>query len=322
MKNKLPSWLFLPALLVLLSACSDDGIGIEASGNIEATEVRVGTKVAGEIIEMPGQEGQFVKPGDVIARIDHSSLDLQLGQAKAGMDFAQAQLALIMKGARTEDIVSAQDQMEQAGTSLKMAEDDYKRMSSLFKKGSATQKQRDDAEMLYKRARTQYNTAQLTLKKLKNLARPEEIKSAEAKRDQALYTVKLLEKMISDCAIVSPVYGVITDKLAEQGELVGQNTSLFVVSDLSTVFLMIYVPEPVLGRIKLGMDVEVRTDSFPDTGYPGRIVYISPLAEFTPKNIQTKDERVKLVYGVKIEIDNKDGIFKPGMPADARITMK
>jgi HlyD family secretion protein len=318
-KNLLHCMLLVTVVAVLFFSCASKNSKITASGTIEAKEVRVSSKASGEIIELPVEEGELVKQGETLASIDHTLIDLQLGQAKAGVDLAEAQLQLLVKGARTEDIIQAQEQLNQASENLKRAEEDYKRIKELYQSGSAAQKQYEDADTRYALAKAQHNMAGQTLAKLKNFARPEEIKAAVARLDQAKYGVKILEKLIADCTIVSPVSGVITEKLAEKGELAGQNTTLFIISDLSTVYLTIYVPEPDLGRIKIDDSASISVDTYPGKSFKGKIVYISQTAEFTPKNIQTKDERVKLVYGIKIEIDNADGVFKPGMPADAAI---
>jgi len=263
-----------PNIFLLLFACalvSCHGRGQEqavtASGTIEATDVNVASKMGGQILDLGINEGSAVKEGDVIALLDHSTLDLQLRQARAGVQLAEANLSI--------------------------AEKDFKRARELFSKGSATQKQRDDAE-----ARFAIGQAQLS---------------------QARAASDLLAKAISDSTIVAPVSGTVTQKPVEIGELVAPGTTVATISKLSSVYLVVYVSEKELGNIVLGQGAEVRTDTDPDRVYPGTVVYISPLAEFTPKNIQTKEDRVKLVFAVKIEIKNTDGSLKPGVPADATL---
>jgi len=307
-------------LCALLSiSCGRNVRGITASGTIEATEVKVASKAGGEVLEIPVGEGSRVQKGQVLARIDHSTLDLQLAQAKAGVSMAEAQLQLLLKGARIEDIQQAQEGLTQAEENLRLAKEDAERMKELFASGSATQKQRDDAAARYVVSQAQYNSAAQALKKIENLARPEEIQSAKAKLDQALIAVQLLEKSVRDATIASPLDGLVTQKLVETGELVAPGTTVFVLADLSRVELEVYVPEPDLSRVNLGQAVEVSIDGPPPNNFPGRITHISSVAEFTPKNIQTREERVKLVFGVKIQIDNPQGSLKPGMPADAAI---
>lgn len=311
----------LSAFICLLAAlsCSHRDTRIRASGTIEAREVRTSSKAGGEIVELPGAEGDTVKAGSVLARIDHSALDIQLSQAEAGVALATANLNLLLKGARAEDISQAQDAIREAGENQKTAEDDLKRLTDLFANGSATQKQLDDARARVTVAHSQYNTAQQILKKLEGLARPEEVQAATARLDQARDGVRLLSKSIEDCTITSPADGIITQRLVEKGELVAPGAPVFIVSDPGTVNLTIYVSESDLGRIAVGQKAEVSIDSYPGRTFAAKVVFISPEAEFTPKNVQTRDERAKLVYGVKLEIPNPDGILKSGMPADASL---
>jgi HlyD family secretion protein len=308
------------ALLGVLS-CSRNGARdvISASGTIEAIEVNVASKVAGELEERTVDEGARVRAGDKLAVIDHSSLDIQLRQAEAGVDLARAQLVLLRNGARREDIRQAEAALAQAQASLKVAVDDARRMRELEKTGSVTPKQREDAEARLTVVEAQTNAATEALQKVRTLARPEEIQAAEARLAQAQATVDLLKKTIADCTITAPVGGVVTHKAVEVGELVTQGATIVTLSELDSVYVMIYVTEKELGRIHLGDTAEVKIDTFPNRAFSGKVTYISPEAEFTPKNIQTKQDRVKLVFGVKVEIENREGLLKPGLPADAVI---
>ena len=302
-----------------LAACSRTSRAIEASGTIEGTSVQVSSKSSGEILHLDASEGSIVKEGDILAVIDHSTLDIQLGQARSGVDLAKAQLDLLTNGARSEDLAQAKDALNQANETLQNAQEDFRRMDALYKVSAATKKQRDDAESRYTISRAQASAADQALKKLENFARPEDVKAALARVDQAVYSVRLLEKSIQDCTVRSPTSGIVTEKLVEEGELAAPGTGLYVITDLDTVKLTIYVPETDLGNIRLGEEARIFIDSRPGAGFPGTVAYISPVAEFTPRDIQTKDERMKLVYAVRIEIANHEGIFKPGMPADATL---
>jgi HlyD family secretion protein len=154
---------------------------------------------------------------------------------------------------------------------------------------------------------------------MRRLARPEEIQAAEARLDQARAAADLLAKTIADCTIVAPAAGIVTHKAIEAGELVNPGSVLVTVSTLDSVYVMLYLTELEVGRVRLGDAVDVKIDAFPAKVFPGRITYISPEAEFTPKNVQTKEDRVKLVFGVKVVIENREGLLKPGLPADATI---
>ena len=312
---------FIAIGLILLAglACSNgrDKNVISASGTIETVEVNVASKVAGQVLSLSYKEGARVAPGDLLAVIDHASLDIQLRQAEAGVRLAEAQLALLVEGARSEDIRQAEAALTQADSALKIAADDAARMRELFKTGSVTSKQRDDAEARLTVSSAQQSSAAAALGKLRRLARPEEIQAAEARLAQARAGAELLAKTIADCTITAPAGGIVTHKAVEAGELVTPGATVVTLADLESVYVMIYVTEIEIGRIKLGDGVDVRIDAFPERAFPGKITYISPEAEFTPKNVQTKEDRVKLVFGVKVEIENKDGLLKPGLPADA-----
>ncbi|HVP18805.1 MAG TPA: efflux RND transporter periplasmic adaptor subunit [Spirochaetia bacterium] len=315
----LPAFALLALACLSLAACSKASSEIEASGTIEATSVQVSSKSSGEILHLDADEGLLVKQGDILAVIDHASLDIQLGQARSGVDLAKAQLDLLTNGARGEDLAQAKEALNEATETLQNAQEDFQRTQSLFTVGAATKKQRDDAESRYTIAKAQSIAADQALKKLENYARPEDVRAALARVDQAVYSVRLLQKSIQDCTVHSPTSGEVTEKLVEEGELASPGTGLFVISELDTVKLTIYVPEADLGNIRLGQEARISIDSRPGITYPGKVTYISPVAEFTPRDIQTKDERVKLVFAVRIEISNTDGIFKPGMPADAAL---
>jgi HlyD family secretion protein len=165
----------------------------------------------------------------------------------------------------------------------------------------------------------QLSSAKENYTKMKNYARPEEIKQAEAKLNQSIASAGLIKKNINDSYIISPLNGIVVKKYFEVGETVSPMSSLVKISDLTNVELYIYVTELELGKIKLGQKAEVSVDAFKDKKFEGRVTYISPEAEFTPKNIQTKDERTKLVFAIKIELPNPNFELKSGMPADARI---
>jgi HlyD family secretion protein len=311
--------LIAACVCIALAGCAKATNAIEASGTIEATSVQVSSKSSGEILHLDADEGSRVKRGALLAVIDHANLDIQLGQEKSGVDLAQAQLDLLTNGARGEDLAQAQEALNEANDTLGNAQEDFQRMESLFKAAAATKKQRDDAETRSTTAKAQASAAEQALKKLQNFARPEEVKAALARLDQEVYSVRLLEKTIQDCTVRAPADGIVTEKLVEEGELAAPGSGLFVITDLDTVKLTIYVPETDLGNIRLGEKARISIDSSPGAAYAGAVTYISPIAEFTPHDIQTRDERVKLVYAVKIEIPNPDGVFKPGMPADAAL---
>ncbi len=318
----------IPAILVILTGmffgCGSGGSKntIEASGNIEATNVTVSSKVNGQILRINYHEGDLVKSGDTLMIIDHDNLAIQLQQALAAEEQADAQLKLMKEGARSEDIMQANDALKQAETNYKLAADDKERNEKLFQTKTITQQQYDNVIGRYEVTAAQYNSAKENLKKMKNLYRPEDIRQAEANLDRQKAAVDLLKKNISDSYVTAPISGFVVKKFVEAGESVSPLSSLLMLSDQSYVDLIIYVSETELGKVKYGQQAEVSVDSYPGKNFAGKVIYISPEAEFTPKNIQTKDERTKLVYAVKVHIHNVNYELKDGMPADAVIRLK
>ena len=310
-----------PLLLLLILGCGNGNNKntIEASGNIEATNVIVSSQVTGKVLSLLKDEGENVNAGDTVLIIDHETLGLQLEQALAAKEAAEAQLNLLKVGAREEDIKQGEEAVTQAKVSFESAQRDAERMEALFNSKAITKKQNEDANSRLDITRAQLTAAQENLKKLKNLARPEDIKQAQANVDRQIATIDILKKQIRDSYVQSPINGIIVKKFFEPGETVTMLSSLFKVSDLTIVNLIIYVSEEELGKVKLGQTADVSSDTYPDKKYEGKITYISPEAEFTPKNIQTKDERTKLVFAVKIKVKNPEFELKPGMPADAAV---
>ncbi len=295
-------------LTVLLTGCSgvDKNI-IEASGTIEGTDINIGTEVAGKISAVRVDEGTRVSKGDTLLIIDDADYQIQLRSAAANAAAADAQYRLALEGSRKEDILLAE-------TAFKTAETDYNRMKELLAAQTITQKQYDD---VYSR----YVAAQQTYQKLVRGLRKSEIDAAHARREQAAAQADQLRKKVRDCYILAPSEGIVSLKAVEVGELVTMGANVIRITYLDKVKLTIYVNEQQLGKVHVGQTAEVRTDSSPDKAHQGKVVYISPNAEFTPKNVQTKEERTKLVFGVKIEVENKDGVLKPGLPADARLVI-
>lgn len=320
MKRLVLSLMLFSFLIISCGDKKDPGI-ITASGTIESVNITVSTKLAGQVKLIAVKEGDKVKKGELLAEIDHELLDIQLRQAEANIEGANAQLKLLISGARKEDVRSAQEQVTQAKTNLEQAKTDRDRMKALYESNTVTKKQYDDAVSRYEITLAQYNTSKENLQKVKNIIRPEEIENARANVKRNIASADLLRQNIEDCKIYSPSDGIISKKFVEEGEIVSPSSSILKISDLQTVNLVIYVTETELAKIKLGQKADIKIDSYKDKNYEGKIIFISPEAEFTPKNIQTQDERTKMVFAVKIEINNPQYELKPGMPADAKIVL-
>jgi HlyD family secretion protein len=315
----MPRLFVLPLLCLAASGCrpaADDGT-IVASGHVEATEVLVSTKVAGPIEALAVDEGASVKPGQELARLDTTDTRLALEAARAERALAEADLRLRVNGSRVEDVREAEAQVARARADLDGAQKDLERMEGLLAAGSGTTKSRDDARTRRDVAMAAQDAAQERVHRLKAGSRREEIDAARARLAGTEARIAQFEQQLKDAVVASPVGGVVTEKLAEQGELASRGTGLLVVTDLPNAWLNAYVAEPDLARLRLGQEAEVVTDD--GQTRRGRLSFVASRAEFTPKNVQTKDERVKLVFRIKVALENGDGLFKPGMPATARL---
>jgi len=269
-------------------------------------------------------------------------------EAEASLAYAQSRLELALAGEREEERANAAEEVREVQASLRKAEADLRRMERLVSEGVVPQERLDGAQAVYDQTLARFRAAQNRLSMMVQGTRKEDIDAARAQEqsaqaelamvraDLSLIPLKeeevavgrsrvkkaarrldLIEARIRDAFLYSPIVGVVAQKFQEPGEVVTVGMPIVSVSDLRKVWLWVYVPERDLGRIRLRDEASVEVDAYPGRQFPGRVVFIRQEAEFTPKNIQTKEERVNLVFGVKVEVNNPDGILKPGLPADA-----
>jgi HlyD family secretion protein len=290
---------------------------IVASGHVEATEVTVSSKVPGRLERLAVDEGAVVRAGQEIASLETTDTGLALDAARAERALADAQLRLLVAGSRVEDVREAQAQVTRAEADLAGAQQDLDRMEGLLGAGSGTAKSRDDARTRRDVARASLDAARERLTRLRAGSRKEELEAARARLAATDARIAQLEQQLKDAVITSPVGGVVSEKLAEAGELLARGTGIVVVTDLPNAWLNAYVAETDLERLRLGQEALVVTDG--GQSRRGRLCFVASRAEFTPKNVQTRDERVKLVYRIKVALENADGLFKPGMPSTARL---
>jgi HlyD family secretion protein len=305
---------------------------VRASGQVEATEVHVAAEVGGRLLELVPAEGDRVTTGAIIARLDAADAELALARAQAERDQADAQLRLLRAGARPEEIRQADAQLataeaeaRAADAELAAAQNDADRFELLLKSNAGTRKQRDDAvarrDVSAARARSaadRVRAARENLARLNAGARREELDAARARVAAADAQMATLKKAIGDASIAAPASGTVTEQLVDVGELVQPRAPILIVTNLDRVWANVYVDEPVVPRLRVGQPATLFTDAG-GPGIPGVISYVSPSAEFTPRNVQTAEDRSKLVYRVKVTVDNKDGVLKAGMPVEAEI---
>lgn len=282
------------SLLLILTACSKQNNKSDAYGNFESDEVTVSSETSGRIVEAAMTEGAKVSAGDVLAVIDTTSLGLQKNQLNS-----QEQSVLAQKAGLYAQMAVSDQQIKNLGI-------DQSRIQKMFKEGAATQKQVDDIE------------GQIAIAEKQKKAYAAQItaidKNAGAVRAQA----NVLSDQIRRSVVKSPISGTILEKYVESGELATPGKPLYKITDLDTLTLRVYISGKQLSRVKIGAQAIVMIDA--DNGMKeakGVIEWISPEAEFTPKIIQTREERVKLVYAVKIRVPN-DGSLKLGMPGEVK----
>ncbi len=352
---------------------STDPNKIYVSGNIEVRDAEISFKIAGRVTERLISEGESVRAGQVIARLDSFDLvqevalreaelrasqallsELEAGyrseeiaQARAAMQKAASRLDELLSGSRPQEIAAAEAGVENASVNVAHLKIEFDRQTILLKRETISQREFDLTESEYKRAITNLQEAQEQLELIKEGPRKEQIDQARAAFSEAKAHYTMLEKgprkevieqsrarveqakavlMIAKirlgyATITAPFSGMVLSENVEQGEYVSPGTPVVTIGDLENVWLRAYINEIDLGRVKLGQMVYVKTDTYPGKIYTGRVAFISPEAEFTPKNVQTEKERVKLVYRVKVDIPNPDMELKPGMPADAEIVL-
>lgn len=329
------AWL-LCLTAVVSPACRDKAAtgSARVSGQVEATEVQVAPEVGGRVLEIPVAEGNRTKKGDLIARLDTRDVDLALQRAQADRAAADAQLRLLQAGSRPEDIRQAEAQAMAAAseaaaaqTDLASAEKDLQRFEQLLQSHSGSQKQRDDAatrrDLARDRvasARARADAAREGVARLRAGARREEIDGARARVAAVDAQIAALEKNKADATVLAPIDGIVSERLLDPGEMAAPRAPIVVLTDLDRAWAEVFVDEPQVPRLKLGQPATVFTDA--GDSIPGTISFISSKAEFTPRNVQTAEDRSKLVYRVKIVVDNRQGVLKQGMPVEAEIPLE
>ena len=274
------------------------------SGAIEARDVEVGSLLGGRVSKILVEEGSLVAAGQPIVKFETDLIDLQIQQQRSKIEQAQANLTKALRGPRVEEIGSAR-------ASAENAERERLRQKGLLEKGVTAQQQYDAAETLAK-------TTREALLQLERGNRPEDIAAARATLQTEERQLAYLERQRAESIVAAPAAGVIESMDLRPGDLVGPNQPVARMLEPSQVWVRVYVPEPELGRVRVGQKALLTVDTFPKTEFSGRIVEIRTQAEYTPRNVQTLDQRMDQVFGVKVAIDPAPQL-KPGMAATVRL---
>lgn len=296
------------------------GDGLSTSGTVEATDARLGFEAPGRLVEVAVREGDRVAAGETLARLDDSELAARRAEAEAMVAAARARLAELEAGFRREEVAQARSAAASAADRVADAERDLERTRTLYEGRAVPREALDKAELAVELARRQRDQADEQLALLRGGARPEQIAAARAQVAQAEAAVATLDATLAKTRLVAPFAGVITVRHREPGEIVAPGAPVVTLLNPDDRWVRIYVPENRLGRVALGQGATIVSDTFPDRSYPGEVAFVGDEAEFTPKNVQTTEERVRLVYAVKVRITgDPNQELKPGLPADVTL---
>jgi len=309
------------ALIWSRASSSKDSTSITISGNIEITEVEVSFQIPGKVEKRLIAEGDIVHEGDTIAILDNREVTHELALQEAELEAAKAKLMELQGGFRTEEVMQAHAKLAQAQANLSRLKADFSRQKQLFEGDVISSKEFDVSSSAYEVAKAKVSEARERYALLKKGVREEKILQAKAQVKKAEQSLALAQTKYDDATIRAPITGVVLSENVETGEFVAPGTPVVTLGKLTETWMRGYIDQTDLGKVKIGQEVEVTIDTYPGKVYPGTITFISSEAEFTPKNVQTQKERVKLVYRIKVDIPNPKSELKPGMPADGKILL-
>ena len=292
---------------------------VEVTGTIEALQVDVSARITARIVERTVKEGEPVERGQRLARLADEEPAADVRRAEAALGAAQAQLADLEAGARREEIEQARAALRSATVAREWAERELGRVRQLFAKELLAFQEVDRASNAFAAAQANEASAREKVALLEAGPRPDAVAAARSQVAEARAALALARARLVETRLDSPLTGIVLRKSLEVGETATPGVPILTLMDPDDLWLRAYVSETDLGRVRLGQAATLTVDAYPSRTFPGVVSEIASEAEFTPKNVQTKKERVNLVYRVKIAVRNTEGVLKPGMPADARI---
>lgn len=289
-------------------------------GNVDIREVNLAFRVGGRVSEVLAEEGDRVAAGQTLARIDPEPLRLQLAQAEAALAVAEAGEALLRAGSRAEDLARLRAQMDALEAVAANAESTFERQQRLVRANAVSEQVLDDARAARERTRGDFAAAQQAYAAAAAGARPEELQEAHARTAAAKAEVQTAALQLADATLAAPSDGTLLTRAVEPGAMAAAGATALTLSLDRPVRVRAYVEEPDLGRFPPGAPVEVLTDARPGRPYRGRVGFVSPRAEFTPKQVETQDLRTALVYRMRITVEDPDDSLRQGMPVTVRLS--
>jgi HlyD family secretion protein len=288
-------------------------------GNVDIREVTIGFRVAGRLAQLNVDEGDAVHAGQEIARLDLTPLQLELDEARANAAALGRRLALLQSGNRPEDIAQALAAVEERRALLQDAADLLGRQERLRGTGAVAERVYDDALAARDAAQARLEASEQALAEQRRGYRVQEIAEAQANHTRALALAAEAAQRLADAVLAAPADGVVLTRAVEPGAILAAGTPVFTLSLRAPVWARVYVSEPDLGRVAPGRAVLLYTDSHPEHPYHGRIGFVSPDAEFTPKNVETPELRTALVYRARVVVTDADEALRQGMPVTVRL---
>lgn len=297
------------------------GVFVTLFGNIDIREVAPAFNDSGRIVAMLAQEGDKVKAGELIATMDDTRFAAGLAQAEGQARNQEQVLARLKNGSRPEEIAQAKATMDALAATYQNDEANYRRAAMLVETKAGTVQQRDNAKAAYDASRQQYEAAKQAYVLAVAGPRKEDIAAAEAMLEADRGAAALAKRELQDTKLFAPSDGIVENRILEPGDMASPTTPVYTVALTNPLWVRAYVAESDLGRIALGMRAEARTDSFPGKVYHGWVGYISPAAEFTPKNVETPQLRTALVYQVRVYVCDARNELRLGMPATVQVDL-
>lgn len=290
-------------------------------GNVEIRRANLGFRVPGRISDILFAEGDTVKKGEIIARLDREPYEDILAVAAAQVECAEANYLRLETGNRPQEIEQARATLNERMASLKVLESDVQRTERLYKSNTITLQEFETVTARRDEAEARKNLAAENLNLLCDGFRKEDIAIGKAQLSEAKANLKKAETALADTVLLCPNDGVLLTRVEEVGSVVNAGQIIATLSLKDAVWVYIYVPGPQLGKLAPGMKAEIITDTRPDAPYQGHVGYISPEAEFTPKNVETTELRTSLVYRVRIIAENPNEGLRQGMPVTVRLLL-
>ncbi|TWT61695.1 efflux RND transporter periplasmic adaptor subunit [Rubinisphaera italica] len=290
-------------------------------GNVDVRQVELAINGNERIGELLVEEGDRITKGDLLAKLDSERLEYAVERAKAIVESQRQVVARLEAGSRPEEIAKARADVAAAKALATDTKRTYERITRLRERDAVTQQELDDARAAYDSAEAQVKARQAELDLA--VAGPRKEDKDEAKALLKRYEAELaqVEHDLKDASLYAPSDGIIQDRILEVGDMASPQKTVFTMALTDPVWVRAYVSEPDLGKIHEGMKATVITDSFPDKEYEGRIGFISPTAEFTPKPVETRELRTKLVYQIRVFVKNPNNELRLGMPATVKIPL-